>query len=104
MSEQDRANMLIKAICEIEAACDGANETHRDIWQIAHDAIMNNARAIDQANEANKQPESKALALNGVVFSEERAEFCCANCGHAGNKDNPCNECFMHNKWKPQQT
>ena len=50
MSEQDRANMLIKAICEIEAACDGTNDTHRDIWQIAHDAIMNNAKAIDQAN------------------------------------------------------
>lgn len=63
-------------------------------------------------DEMKRTPEYKAV-LNAMVELETTLvknnavssivlEVYCANCGHAGNKHNPCDECFMHSKWKPQ--
>jgi len=49
-----RLNVLIKALCDIEAACDKTNDTHRCIQNIAYNAIKNNAAMINEDNDSNE--------------------------------------------------
>jgi hypothetical protein len=67
MSEK-RANMLIKAIVEIEQACNNTNETHSEIWQIAYDAIRENAEMVAEmpANVVGTRTEP-ALPIQSVM-------------------------------------
>ena len=79
-----RANMLIKAIVEIEQACNNKNETHSEIWQIAYNAIRENARMVaemhytsEPSNEFDKKyRENRINALEKLLTEQLRIAQC----------------------------